>query len=281
MNDKLGEKNVKNLLDSYEIVFLTEIKTSQKISCSGLTVFQNSAKKGHRGGVALSLKPILVQYVKNMDRSYENVISFELDFMEGVLFVGVYITPTDSPYYDDAIFGYLQSILKKDGSKTVFILGDLNSRVGIPKDLKFGDMKLNYSGCNDNNTNENGRKLLDMCRETFTAVVSNVHFGGVHFKSKLSFRRKSDWISETDVLVTSEKGMRMLESFDMVQYHNGGHLYSDHALLQFGLNIDIHTNTGVLLQRAMNLGVSMHEIGSIKIDKTLRVSQCDAERVKL
>ena len=72
----------------------------------------------------------------------------------------------------------------------------------------------------------------------------------------------------------------MLESFDMVQYHNGGHLYSDHALLQFGLNIDIHTNTGVLLQRAMNLGVSMHEIGSIKIDKTLRVSQCDAERVK-
>ena len=47
------------MLQNYSFVFLSEIKTSAKISCTGFTVFQHSAKQGHRGGVALLIKPVL------------------------------------------------------------------------------------------------------------------------------------------------------------------------------------------------------------------------------
>ena len=47
VNDKLGEKNVKELLNIYSIAILTEIKTSRKISCSVFEVYQNSSKQGH------------------------------------------------------------------------------------------------------------------------------------------------------------------------------------------------------------------------------------------
>lgn len=63
-----------------------------KIPCTGFTVFLNSAKMGHRGGIALFVKPYFSQYVKNLNMSYENVIRFELCFMTGIVFVGCYIT---------------------------------------------------------------------------------------------------------------------------------------------------------------------------------------------
>ena len=52
MKDKLGEKEVKDMLEKFSFIVLSEIKTSAKISCTGFTVFQHSAKQGHRGGVA-------------------------------------------------------------------------------------------------------------------------------------------------------------------------------------------------------------------------------------
>ena len=113
VNDKLSEKNVKNLLDTYAFVFLTEIKPSRNITCTGFTVFQNSAKQGHRGGIALLIKHYLKKFVCNLDRSYENIISFELTFLPNILFLGCYLTLRDSQYYDPAIFGYIKGILKR------------------------------------------------------------------------------------------------------------------------------------------------------------------------
>ena len=88
VNDKLNEIHVKNLLDAYAFIFLTEIKTSREISCTGFIVFQNSVKQGHRGGIALLIKPYFEQFICNLDRSYENIISFELTFLPGILFLG-------------------------------------------------------------------------------------------------------------------------------------------------------------------------------------------------
>ena len=276
MNDKLGEGSVKKLFEKYDVIFLTEIKTSQKILCTGFTVYQNSAKKGHRGGIALLIKPHLAQFINNLDRSYENTISFELDFLPDIVFLGCYITPRDSPYYDAAIFGYIQSVVKKDAGKIVYIIGDLNSRVGIPTETPFGDESLEYGEVNDTSINENGKCLLDVCRATDTAVVNNLMYGGKHFKTELSFRRKNAWISEPDLLVTSRNGVELIESFDTVQYHNGKHLCSDHALLDLVLNLKkMKVSTELLKSRAINLGVSVYEELPIKIEKSLRVSQCN------
>ena len=280
MNDKLGENSIKNLFKKYEVIFLTEIKTSQRISCTGFKVYQNSAKKGHRGGIALLIKPHLAQFIKNLDRSYENTISFELDFLPDILFLGCYITPKDSPYYDAAIFGYIQSVLKRDAGKIVYVIGDLNSRIGNPTDACFDDNTLEYIGCNDFIVNENGKCLLDVCRETNTAVVNNLKYDDKHFKTELSFRRKDTWISEPDLLVTCMNGVELISSFSTVQYHNGRHLYSDHALLDLELNLKkVKVSTELLKIRASNLGASVYESIPIKIEKSLRLSQCNKDGI--
>ena len=70
VKDKLNEKLVREMLHVYDVVFLSKIKTTAKISCTGLEVFQHPAKQGHRGGVALLVKPGLCKFVRNLDRFY-------------------------------------------------------------------------------------------------------------------------------------------------------------------------------------------------------------------
>ena len=226
------------------------------------------------------MKPVLAKYMRSLDRSYENVISFELSFLPDIIFIGCYITPKDSPYYDAAIYGYIQGILKRDTSKTVFIMGDLNSRIGVPDDRICNGESLDYYECEDLNVNDNGKNLLMLCEENNVVVVNNLRYRGKHFNSKLSFRKKNAWISEPDALVVSVKGLELIDSFNMVQYFDGKHLYSDHALLEFILNTEkVDISTALLKQRVEGLGVSVYETATIKIHKTLRVSQCNVESI--
>ena len=66
----------------------------------------------------------------------------------------------------------------------------------------------------------------------------------------------------------------------MIQKHNGRHLYSDHALLEFVLDTErVGISTEILKSRASNLGMSVYETRPITIQKTLRLSQCNLENV--
>ena len=262
-------------------MFLSEIKTKAKISCTGFTVFQHPAKQGHRGGVALLIRPGLSKFIQKLDRSYENVLSFELSIVPDVIFIGCYIAPSDSPYYDAAVFGYVQCLLKRDESKKAIVMGDLNSRVGLPTNLHIEKEKCVYEGVQDAVVNKNGKCILDLCEETRLVVVNNLKHDSGHFKSKLSFRKKTNWISEPDLLLVSESCVQHLESFDMIQRYEDRLLYSDHALLDFRLDLKkMPPSTDILVKRACNLGLSVYECPLIKIDKSLRLGQCNEESLK-
>ena len=281
MKDKLNDKTMKKLLDNYDFIILTEIKTSANISCTGCTVYQHSAKQGHRGGVALVMKPWLSKFVKKIDKSFENVLTFEFSFMPEIVFVGCYISPSDSLYYDSSVFGHLQSLLKNDEGKKFFIAGDLNSRVGTPN-LRIDNENLEYVGCNDDTTvNKNGIEILQVCEDNQMAVVNNLKYKDKHFQSQLSFRKKSNWISEPDILLASHACLDMINSFSMIQYFENKHLHSDHALLEFELNVEkTNISTELLIERALNLGKSSHEECLIKICKSLRIADCKKDDIK-
>ena len=269
------------MLQNYSFVFLSEIKTSAKISCTGFTVFQHSAKQGHRGGVALLIKPGISKFIQNLDRSYENVLSFELSIVPGIIFIGCYIAPADSPYYDPAVFGHLQSLLKRDESKKAIVMGDLNSRVGMPTDLYIEKVRCIYEGVEDVTVNKNGKCILDLCNEARLVVINNLKQDTRHFKSKLSFRKKMNWISEPDLLLASESCVQHLESFDMMQRYENQLLYSDHAVVDFKLNLKgIEQSTELLEKRANNLGSTVYECPPIRIEKSLRLGQCNLESLK-
>ena len=107
-------------------------------------------------------------------RDLFNVLSFELAIIPDIIFVGCYITPADSPYYDDAIFVYLQSLTRRDESKKVVIMGDLNSRVGTSTNLNIGKNNCAYVGVEDQTVNKNGQYLLGLCRDNGLVVVNNL-----------------------------------------------------------------------------------------------------------
>ena len=146
--------------------------------------------------------------------------------------------------------------------------------------MYFGDECLEYIRCDDLTVNENGKRLLDVCRETKTAVVNNLKYGEKHFNTQLSFRKKSRWISEPDLLVTSRDGLDLIKSFKTIQYHNGKHLSSDHALLDLVLDLEkVKVSTSLLNKRASYLGASVYELNPIKIQKSLRLSQCNQDGI--
>ena len=227
------------------------------------------------------VKPYLSRFIKNINRSYENVISFELVCIPNTIFIGCYITPDDSSYYDSAIFGYIQGIIKNDESKTYIILGDLNSRVGNPGPCLDSNGVLEYIGCEDRIVNGNGKKILQLCRDENLAVVNNLKYGEKHFKSYLSFRRRQQWISEPDLLIISRKGLNLIESFQMRQYFKGKNLCSDHGIVECRIDTSkCKISTDLLKARAINLGHSTYETKVVKIEKSLRMSMCKKDQVK-
>ena len=65
-----------------------------------------------------------------INKSYENIISFQLNCLPYVTFLLCYITPDNSPYYDKAIIGQIHSILNEDIDNVYILFGDLNARIG-------------------------------------------------------------------------------------------------------------------------------------------------------
>ena len=230
--------------------------------------------------MALLIKPSLTKFLKDLDRSYENVISFELSFASDIIFVGCYISPRDSPYYDAAVFGHLQSLVMKDERKKMFIMGDLNSRVGVPTNLRTGSRTLAYQDCEDETLNTNGRRVLALCEDNKLVIINNLTYGNVHFKSSLSFRKKAEWISELDLLLCSDTCIEVVKSFKMIQYYENEHLCSDHAVIEFEVDLrKVRISTELLKERANNLGESIYEKFRIKIEKTPRLSSCNVDNV--
>ena len=81
----------------YNFILLTEIKTSLPFHMSGFQTISSPAKKAHRGGVAIMVKNNIMENITNIDKSYENLLLFQIAFHPQVTFVLCYITPDDSP----------------------------------------------------------------------------------------------------------------------------------------------------------------------------------------
>ena len=122
---------------------------------------------------------------------------------------------------------------------------------------------------------------MNLCRETNTAVVNNLVYKDKQFKTKLSFRKKDNWISEPDLLVTTREGVELIDSFSTVQYHDGMHLLSDHALLDLKIDLKkVNVSMELLIMRAGFLGATVYESPIVKVEKSLKMSQCEMERIK-
>ena len=62
------------------------------------------------------------------------------------------------------------------------IMGNLNSRVGIPTNLSIRKEICECEGVEDRTVNKNAKCVLDLCEDNKLVVVNNLKQGTHHFK---------------------------------------------------------------------------------------------------
>ncbi len=267
--DKFLKEAVLKYILEFDAVWILELKTGTDIQIPGFCVFRNIDETcPHRGGIALLVKNYLQPYIDQVDITTPGQIWLGLRCAPNYSMGGCYIPPTDSPYFDLAHFGYLQSRLMLNYERGVYsvVLGDFNARV-------WGHRGVNYqhvaSGVHypqqqpDNVTNVNGQRLMQVCADTECVIANHCVSSGVALGGGLSYRKTKTWISEIDLCLTSKTALKCVQDIKVNQDLS---LPSDHAPLEVRILCRGSTNRLCLLQRSADLGehISKPAVRSLK-----------------
>ena len=227
---------VEKWLCRHDVVFLCETKTNISLSVPGCNVIVGRTRSPARGGVVFLIKSYLWDKLVRVDVSEEDQIWLELSFWPGILFGGCYIPPSDSMYYSDQSFAYMQSRCIYNGTQQYFVVGDFNDRLGsavmtLPKD----DPHLIYRPVdNVKNPNASGRRLLGLCKDCDLLVVNNLFIGTRQLTGGLTYRQRHRWISELDLCLVSRGLADAISSLHVDQQFC---FPSDHAPVTSTINV--------------------------------------------
>ena len=241
-----------NLFRQYDIIFLSELKCSYPFSIPGYVCIRSDIVKGEefRGGVAVLFRSPIWKFVYDIQKEHDQVW-FRLKNTPNFLYGAVYIPPRDSPYYSAESFALLQSKCI-DGSSKVLIMGDINSRISNLSQFENPPLGFIYSMNPDHSTNANGSCTVDICQACEMIPVNHLTYKGNPFPGALTYRQKSNWISQLDWAIISKSAVPQIKSFI---FHKDLSLPTDHAAIGIKLeNFDVTANE--LLLRAESLGSS-------------------------
>ena len=170
-----------------------------------------------RGGVALLVKNYLYPDLCHIDKSVDDQIWFSLSSIPGTRFCGAYITPSSSPYFTESHIANLQA-KTIDRSMNYVIVGDLNARVGAEvSDLVSRNMSYGYDNPVDQVTNDNGKKILAVCKDNELLIVNNLKTKYKYHHGALTFRLRNTWISQLDLCIASEVLIPYVSEFNVNQ----------------------------------------------------------------
>ena len=165
VKDKFDISYSLQFLNSFDIVFFSEIKTSTNISIPGFYVCAQKSESHTHGGVALLAKHDIAKLVR-IENATNNMISFRISICTNIIFIGTYIEPSDSRYFDQTVFGTLQGALFSCNDNKV-LFGDMNAHISEP---------VNY----------NGKNISQIINDQNMIVTNNVSLSEDYF----TFRRK-------------------------------------------------------------------------------------------
>ena len=233
VRNKLENENILKWLHAHEVVVLSEIKTSKLPHVAGFIPVMAKTANPRRGGVALLVKSFLYPDLCHIDTSVNDQIWFSFSSIPGTRFCGAYITPSSSPYYDESDIANLQakSIHK---NMNYVIVGDLNARVGAKAgDLISNHQSFMYNVPVDSILNENGKKLLNVCRDNELFITNNLKTSTRAHSGALTFRIRNKWTSQLDLCITSKELIPCISNFVVNQDIS---FPSNHAPISVSLN---------------------------------------------
>ena len=230
----------------HDIVVLGEIKVAKLPHVPGFVPIIAKTVNTRRGGLAVLIKTYLYQDVYHIDRTVNDQVWFSLSSVPHIRFCGAYITPSTSPYYDEAEMANLQA---KTTEESVIIVGDLNSRLGenvhdlVKKSWTYHPV--------DVGVNENGKKLFNICRDNKLVVANNLRTESATLNSSLTFRVKNKWVSELDLCIVSKD---LAPSVTHFQVNQDTALPSNHAPVSVTFSPEKSIGLQELVSRSGDIG---------------------------
>ena len=196
LGDIIMNKDFLNNISKIDFIFLTDTWSNADIDLPGFKALVSNTTiprtdKACRisGGITLLYKAEYEKHISIAKKS-ENLlwckISKDLLSTNAYLFIcGVYIPPEKSVYFDNEIFEELENDIISFSSKgKTMILGDFNARTSKLEDFvsKNGNNFITDASENcmlpknrenfDNNINNHGRQLINICKNTDMRIIN-------------------------------------------------------------------------------------------------------------
>ena len=204
-------------LHLHDIIVLVEIKISKLPHVAGFVPIMAKTLNSQRGGVAILVKSYLYPDLCHVDTSANDQVWFGFSSIPGTRFCGAYITPSTSPYFMESDIANIQANTSNSNMKYV-IVGDLNARVGASvTDLVAYNKSYEYNTPVDAEVNDNGKKLLSVCKDSKLVIVNNLKTQTQCHPGALTFRKGNKWISQLDLCITSETLIPYVSQFNVNQ----------------------------------------------------------------
>ena len=231
---------------------------------------QNAKIQDH-GGIVAYVENSLASHV--FDVTYNSCfISFRLDHIPQFVFIGMYIQPEGSSYFDADMFGDLGAhLLSLRERKLIPILGgDMNCRFGELNNA-FHQQKLAYVSNMDNTSNHHGRTYgIDMCNINKIFPLNHLKMHNKTYPGDFTYH-KAEKKSQIDYVFTDRIGVKSIKDFSICS--ENWHL-SDHRPICVEIKATEAINSYSLLRRAKDLN---YEFDPLHTKPTRYLSNYDAE----
>ena len=215
------------LCKNFDIIFLSEthLVKGEKYKLISYNDYHNSfsthTDTKPRGGVSCFIKNSFMEFVKEVDRSSSDHIIVRL--INGTILFSSYVAPVDSPYFDPMDFSYIANAFVPQIDAITFGGGDMNGRVGDLPQSRPPPNGTYRSNC-DNQVNEHGKEIMNICNSFGCHVLNNLSIGGKVFDGNFTFQ-KGTRTAQNDLLLANRAALSAIKTFTI---HREGWNPSDH-----------------------------------------------------
>ena len=260
--NKLGEEEVRNKLQEYDIVCLQEThlekESADEVSIPGFNQLHHCRKRNIKarkasGGISIYVKEHLRKYIKFTSNNNSDIAWMKVNQGKGEnLFIGcVYIPPENSTYgrkHTAAIWDRLESELREYSSKgQVILCGDFNARTGTLTDYIENDLDNSFcpmpSGYQsdvlhdrrsmDKSIHKNGRRLANICIDYNLCILNGRTIGDLRGKVTCITPQGT---SVVDYFLCSKHMLKDVYSMSVLNLSK----YSDHCPLELSVYLPAH-----------------------------------------
>ena len=145
-------------------------------------------------------------------------IGFSFEMFPNIVFIGVYIKPEGSKYFDQCMFAELCAYVLDchERNKIVYLGGDFNSRPGDFNCIMH-ENSWKYSNNVDKNCNSHGKKFFkDLCSTADVMPLNNMKNKKACMPGDFTYH-KGDLKSQIDFILCDRDGLDFVDSFCVIQ----------------------------------------------------------------